>query len=273
MKKIIIIVITLITVVRLSAQSFSGTATYQSSSQVQLDLDSTAMSPQEMQQLKQQLTKKMQKAFTLKFNAQESLWEQLESVESGPASASSSGMEIMISNGSSKDKLYRNLAEGLSRNTKEMMGKRFLIIDSLPEYDWKITNETKQIGEYNCRRALYTKISEAKKFASGMEEMEIVQDTTEVEVWFTMDIPVSHGPTKYYGLPGLILELKANGRHFICTKVSMNYKNPEQISVPDRGEKVTKDEFEAISEDKMKEMMQRYKSNGDDSNIEIIIGG
>lgn len=273
MKSILLTIISILFVLSVNAQQFSGVATYQSRSQILLSLDSTAMSPQEMQALKQQLMKKMQKTYLLKFNAKESLWEQEESVNSGPATASSNGMELVISNGSSKDKLYRNLEEGQYRNSQEMMGKRFLIMDSLPNYEWKIGNETKQIGDYTCRKATYTKISEAKRFATGMEEMEVVQDTIATEAWFTMDIPVSHGPVQYYGLPGLILELKVNGRHYICTAVKLNYKEVEKMEVPDQGKKVNEKEFEAITEKKMQEMMQRYKGNGDGSDIEIVIGG
>ncbi|WMN07468.1 GLPGLI family protein [Marivirga arenosa] len=255
------------------AQQFSGTATFKSSSQIELSLDSTAMSPQQMQALKQQLMKKMQKTYKLKFNAKESLWEQEESVDSGPAKASSGGMELAIMDGSSKDKMYRNLEAKEYRNSQEIMGKRFLIVDSLPNYEWEITNESKKIGDYNCQKAIYTRISDAKRFATGMDEMEVIKDTTKVEAWFTMDIPVAHGPVQYFGLPGLILELKSNGRHFICTEVSMNYKEVEEIKVPDQGKVVTNDEFESISEEKMKEMMQRYQGHGNDSNIEIVIGG
>ncbi|SMG30722.1 GLPGLI family protein [Marivirga sericea] len=273
MKTLLLVLFSFWSIGVVHAQQFSGVATYHSRSQLELSFDSTAMSPQEMQTLKQQLMKQMQKSYTLKFNAKESLWEQQESVNSGPASASSNGMELVISSGSSKDKRYQNLEEGKYRNSQEMMGKRFLIIDSLPKYEWKIGNETKKIGDYTCRKATYTKISEAKRFATGMEEMEVIQDTITTEAWFTMDIPVSHGPNNYYGLPGLILELKVNGRHFICTEVVMNYKKAAEIQVPDKGSRVSKKEFEAISEEKMKEMMQRYRGNGDGSDIEIVIGG
>jgi GLPGLI family protein len=273
MKTLILTFISLVLASGLFAQQFSGVATYESRSQIELSLDSSAMSPQEMQALKQQLLKKMQKTYILKFNAKESLWEQEESVNSGPASASSNGMELVISNGSSKDKLYRNLEEGKYRNSQELMGKRFLVIDSLPKYEWKIESETKQIGDYSCRKAVYTRISDARRFATGMEEMEVTKDTTQIEAWFTMDIPVAQGPTTYFGLPGLILELKSNGRHFICTKVNLNYQEQEEIKVPDQGKEVTLKEFQAISEEKMKEMMQRYQGKGDGSNIEIVIGG
>ncbi|RUA34007.1 MAG: GLPGLI family protein, partial [Bacteroidetes bacterium] len=64
-----------------------------------------------------------------------------------------------------------------------------------------------------------------------------------------------------------------NGRHYICTAVKLNYKEIEEIKIPDQGKKVNKKEFEAITEEKMQEMMQRYKGNGDGSDIEIVIGG
>ena len=257
----------------LFAQGFSGQAIYQSSNGIQLSFHSTSMSPQEMQRLKADLARQMQKSYVLDFNSKESLWHQMESLDSGPAKASSGGMDMVISSGSAKDKLYRNLEDGLYRNSEELMGKRFLIIDSLPKYEWKISNETKKIGEYTVRKAIYTRIAESKRFATGMEEMEVVQDTTQIEAWFSMDIPVAHGPIQYFGLPGLILELKADGRPFICSEIKMNYKEGITIEVPNQGKKVNDAEYKAISDEKFKEMMQRYQGHGEGSNIEIVIGG
>lgn len=273
MKTGILILLCLLAVIGLKAQNFSGIATYQSNSQVQIKVDSTTMSPQEMQKFRQELMQQMAKTYTLEFNAKASVWQQLESVDSGPATASSNGNQFVFSSGSSKNKMYRNLEEGFYRNSQELMGKRFLVVDSLPKFDWEISGESKMIGDYTCQKAIYSKISEGRRFATGMEEMEVTQDTTKIEAWFTMDIPVAHGPIVYYGLPGLILELKVNGSHFICSEISMNYKDPEPIKAPDQGKKVNREEFKAISDKKMKEMMQRYKGNGDNTTLEIVVGG
>lgn len=70
---------------------------------------------------------------------------------------------------------------------KIVLDKKFLITDEL-NYNWNITNETKQIQNYTCYKA--TTSFRGNNF----------------EAWFTPDIPVNAGPWKWFGLPGLIVE-------------------------------------------------------------------
>lgn len=63
---------------------------------------------------------------------------------------------------------------------------------------WEITNETKQIGQYNCYKAIG--LFEKSSF--------INKEDKKVIAWFTPDIPFNYGPKFYNGLPGLIIELK-----------------------------------------------------------------
>ncbi|MBU2929794.1 GLPGLI family protein [Winogradskyella psychrotolerans] len=58
------------------------------------------------------------------------------------------------------------------------------------DFNWQITEETKNIGEYLCYKAT-TENFRGRNY----------------EVWFTYEIPVSTGPWKFHGLPGLILEV------------------------------------------------------------------
>jgi GLPGLI family protein len=64
--------------------------------------------------------------------------------------------------------------------------------------DWSIENETKKIGEFICSKALTT-------FA-GRNYI----------AWFTNEIPISNGPYKFDGLPGMIIEINdsKNQHHF-----------------------------------------------------------
>lgn len=55
------------------------------------------------------------------------------------------------------------------------------------DIEWKITNESKKINGFNCTKAV----------ASKKDYM--------INVWFTEDIPVSSGPSIYFGLPGLVI--------------------------------------------------------------------
>jgi GLPGLI family protein len=58
----------------------------------------------------------------------------------------------------------------------------------LPKIIWNIQPDTKKIGNFNCTKA--TTLFRGIKY----------------EAWFTTEVPVSAGPWKLRGLPGLILE-------------------------------------------------------------------
>ena len=68
--------------------------------------------------------------------------------------------------------------------------------EKLPEIEWEITSEEKKIFDYNCQKAICN-----------------FRGRT-YEAWFTVEIPVSDGPWKFYGLPGLILELYDTQKHY-----------------------------------------------------------
>ena len=57
--------------------------------------------------------------------------------------------------------------------------------ESLPHFSWNITEEQKTIDNYVCQKATCT-------FGGRT-----------YEAWFAPDIPISDGPWKFYGLPGL----------------------------------------------------------------------
>ena len=128
----------------LYAQNFSGIATYKTSSQLKIELDSTAMSQAQMKTIQDKLQKQLQKEYTLAFTTSESVWKQVESLNSGPASVSSNGMEVMVADGSGNSVLYKNIAKKQFEEGSDLMGKRFIVKGELTEYEWKLTGETKK---------------------------------------------------------------------------------------------------------------------------------
>ena len=48
--------------------------------------------------------------------------------------------------------------------------------------------------------------------------------TIDIVAWYTPQIPVSHGPAEFGGLPGLILELTTDETVLLCSKIVMNPK-------------------------------------------------
>ena len=78
-------------------------------------------------------------------------------------------------------------------------------------------------------------------------------DITEIEAWYTPEVPVRHGPSEYWGLPGLILELSAGQTTMLCTKVVINPIEKIEIEAPRKGTEIDKDGYQDLIQKKMAE--------------------
>ena len=83
---------------------------------------------------------------------------------------------------------------------------------------WEITDEEKEIAGYKVRKA--TTDSYGDKGFEFYKRKAIA--------WFTTDIPIPTGPQRYYGLPGLIVEL-----YYERTREGYSLKKVEQVSKED----------------------------------------
>jgi GLPGLI family protein len=144
-----------------------------------------------------------------------------------------------------QNELYTNLKTGRSANSQEFMGKKFLIKADVTQLPWKITGEMDQILGYNCLKATMTDT------APEGEEREIV-------AWFTNDIPVAAGPSKYGTLPGMILKMDINDGNitFTATEIEVRLLEKGEIKEPKRGKEVTREEYDAI----VKAQIEKMKS-------------
>ena len=256
------------------AQGFTGRAYYKSTSKISISMDSTKMAPEQMAQIQASLKKQMEQNYVLSFNQTESTWKKEESLGGGPATASSGGAVFMVASSGEGSTLYKNIADQTYLEDHEMMEKAYLVKDNLTPEEWELSGETKKVGNYTAQKASFTKIVDSKRFSTGMTEMENVKDTLQVTVWFTPEIPVSHGPENYFGLPGLILEVQNQGRTLICEKIELNPSaDPVVIVKPSKGKEITKEEFRAVQDEGMKQMMNRYQGKpGSGTQMQIRIG-
>jgi GLPGLI family protein len=254
------------------SQGLSGRVNYKTSSSFKISMDSTKMAPEVIADLQKQLKKQMEREYTLTFTQAESNWKQVESLGGGPATASSGGATMVIQSGNQDKLLYKNIGDQSFLEEEDLMGKPFLVKDSLKTYDWELTGNTKKIGEYEVQEAKYSRIVDSKRFSMGMEEMEVTKDTIHVTAWFAPQIPVSHGPADFWGLPGLILELQNEGMTYIADRIVLNPTESVEIEVPKKGEKISSEAYRALADEKMKDMMKRYNGKpGDGNRMEIRI--
>lgn len=261
MKKIVYIFLFVATVA--FSQEFQGKATYQTHRNVDIKVSSDKNAPNKaiQKQLHEQLKKLYQKTYTLQFNRTTSTYKQNAKLET--AQPKSNGVTIsIVGNGGGSDVLYKNLSNTTYTNKREVSGKRFLIQDSLPNYNWKLTSETKKIGKYTCYKATKTKEVENNSFTmtDGKEEETVKMVTVTTVAWYTPEIPVSTGPDMYGGLPGLILEIQEGKKTIVCTEIVLHPKESIHIKKPKKGKKVSQKQFDKIMDEKTKEMLERFKS-------------
>ena len=88
--------------------------------------------------------------------------------------------------------------------------------------------------------------------ASSTTEDEI--KLTPIEAWYTLQIPVKHGPAEFWGLPGLILEVSAGNTTMLCSEIVMNPKERKEIVAPDKGKIINKKDYRTTIVGKMMEM-------------------
>ena len=164
-------------------------------------------------------------------------------------------MKIEIKRSASEGNYYKNLTDNRSIEKKDLMGKYFIVEEEIAAPKWKMANEQKQVLDYMCMKAT-------------MES----EDGGITTAWFTPQIPISNGPDKWGGLPGMILELEANDGEITYTAASVEMTEEVTIQQPEDGKKVSAEEYEKIREKKMKEMEEMYGKKSKNGGVFIIKG-
>ena len=265
----------------LIAQDFKGIATYKSQRKMNIEMDSTRMNDDMQKQMMAMLKKQFEKEYSLEFTNNESIYKEAENLDK-PTNTSSGGIQIMVAGDGGGNVLYKNIKENRFTNQSDLFGKLFLIQDKLEQPEWTLEKETKNIGQYTCFKATFKRMVRESGVMrmtvnsnEEAEEPEVNEVEQTVTAWYTLQIPVKHGPGNYNGLPGLILEVNDGSESILCSKIVINPKNEIDVEEPKKGKKVNQEEFEAIMEKKMSEMDEQFNSNRrDDGNrMEIRIGG
>lgn len=239
------------------SQQLSGVATYQSQRSIDLKLDEkneNGLNTEMQKQIQEQLKKQFQKEYTLTFEGKESSYQQEESL--APPAPSANGISIKVTG--DKGVTYRNLAEDLFIKESEIMGKPFLIKDNPKKPQWILKKEVKNIGTYTCFKAeIIQEYQESSFDEETGARVDSITKTRTTTAWYTLDIPVEHGPDEYWGLPGLILEVTDGEFSLMCTKVVLNPREEVKIVRPKKGKEISQEEYNKIQKAKMEEMIER----------------
>jgi len=120
---------------------------------------------------------------------------------------------------------FNDLLSGSFISQKSVFESTFLVKDSLRKIRWKITDETRVIAGFTCRRA-----------------NALVLDSVYVVAFYTDEIPISGGPESFTGLPGMILgvALPHENITWFATKVTESAVEPKALTPPKKGKPVNR---------------------------------
>lgn len=133
-------------------------------------------------------------------------------------------MAVNLDNGKKPPKQYfvSDLSDDKSKDfffTANVDSRDFFIYDKVPQPNWKIEeNQTKTIAGYKCIKA------------TGIFR------GSNITAYFTKELPYSAGPFKFYGLPGLILDIRVDGMDHEIWKA-------EKVTIDDKTSVAFKPQF------------------------------
>lgn len=266
MKKLVILLMLVLFTAPIIAQDFQGKAIYQSKFRMDMQLDSTRISSTQQQQIREMMKRQLEKNFELTFDKYTAIYKEEAKLEQ--EAGGFGGM--MFIGGAMNGKHFKDVKHKLFTKESELMGKNFLIKDSLTVYNWKLVNESKMIGNYLAFKAVATVKSTEMSFnmrrGGGQQNRTAPNDSIAsaprdilIEAWYSPEIPVNNGPGEYWGLPGLIMEVNADRTSLQLVSIDLNPKEKIKIAEPDKGKVVSQKEYNEIMKAKMEEMREQFE--------------
>jgi GLPGLI family protein len=233
--------------------------------------------------------------FELIFNEQASMCKTIPEDEapdpfanSGGGGGERGGMRMMFR--MPETTIYTDLNTQVQLEARSLFEKDYLIMDTLKPLKWKLSEETKTIAKYVCKKATTSIVPQQLTMRLGggggnrgggsiniggvninrggnPDSAAAKPKEIEITVWYTESIPVSVGPDTYAGLPGAILEVDSdNGNNIITAQEYTTKFSAKELKQPTKGEKMNRAKFM----DSMQELMKGFQRGG---GIQIRSGG
>lgn len=212
--------------------------------------------PADRQEMKAMMPEFRTSKVQLFFNAEESIYKSVVEDEEEQFSAGGGGMRVTFR--MPKTEIYTNSNTSLILSAQELMGKKYVVVDTVKMSPWKFGTETKEILGYACKMAYFTLTTEitAMRIENGTPTPEKKTITQEITAWFTDQIRPALGPERFNTLPGTVLALDVNNgeRVIVARNVELRELKKDELKVPDSGTKVSQAEFTKIQQEQMEKM-------------------
>ena len=121
-----------------------------------------------------------------------------------------------------KNTVYQYPARKSRYLIKTMWGEELHLTDSMQKRVWQISESTRKIAGYTCRKAVWQ-----------------ANDSTRIYAWFSYDLTPSTGPESFSGLPGTILGIATEDGGVVYFAKKVEILKPEAaLFVPPKKKKI-----------------------------------
>lgn len=133
---------------------------------------------------------------------------------------------------------YNDFSAGQTYIRKDMFGTLLNLKDSIAPIQWRLTNESRLIAGFNCRKAVGK-----------------ILDSVYVFAFYSDEITISGGPCTISGLPGMILGLTIPRLYMsmIATKLTLNDGKENTIKAINAKKYYTAKQLKDILDEKIKD--------------------
>lgn len=132
-----------------------------------------------------------------------------------------------------EDTYYKDIKNNVFRQECADPEGGYSLKDKLREFNWELTGETAVIKGYKCKKA------------TAVVTSKYLNRSFPVYAWYCEAIPVSDGPSFYWGLPGLIIEVNMDNKYKISLTDFEIVKEAIVINEPaNKNELITREELD-----------------------------
>jgi len=227
-----------------------GVITYENSVNMHRNL------PPDRQEMKNVIPEFRTTKMQLFFNGTESIYKKLPGDEEEPFGG---GGNVRMAFRMPVSEIYTDTEASTMVALQELMGKRYLVQDSVKMSPWKFGEETKEILGYTCRMAYFTQTQDAQAMrmpGGGPPQSERRTVTQEITAWYTDQLRPSLGPERFGTLPGTVLAIDINNgeRVIVARDIALRSLKKGELKAPSNGKEVSPEEFRKLSEEQMERM-------------------
>ena len=167
-------------------------------------------------EMKKAFPKMVSETYVMDFNEDKTVYKMLK--------ADPAGKYVWGRKPSEDDITVKDMRSGQIALQRDVFEQTYLIKDSLRNYKWRMTNETRTIAGFECRKAVT-----------------IISDSVYIVAFYTEEITVSSGPESFGGLPGMILGLAVPRLQmtWFATKVELKEPSATALAPKQKGKTVT----------------------------------